>query len=76
MRFLKILLERYFIVGIAYGQTKPRDYTMHIEQIFETYARMQLNDWTYLSPHIQYVRDAGGIHSKNWQWGIRTQFEF
>ncbi len=76
VRFLKIILNRYFIIGIAYGVTKPQDKSLQKEELCEVYARMQLNEWTYLSPHIQYIRDAGGVKSQNWLWGVRTQFEF
>ena len=75
-RFLRLILNRYFIVGIAYGVTTPQTHELREEKIGELYARMQLNNWTYFSPHLQFIRNTGGISGRDTILGFRTQFEF
>ena len=75
-RFAKEILKRQFLIGIAYGETKPFEENLRKEKISELYARMQMNKWIYVSPHIQYIRNAGGIASRNLIFGLRTQFEY
>lgn len=73
-RFVQTFTGRRFVVGLAYGESQL-PLAGGTEQVFEGYARQQLNKWTFISPHFQALKasDRGDFQ---YIWGLRTQFNF
>jgi hypothetical protein len=74
--FEQLLFNREFNIGLAYGQTTPSDSQLTPEQIAEIYIKHQLNRWVYVSPHFQWIINAGGRHADYTLIGLRTHFNF
>ncbi len=72
-RYRTHLGENRFVIGLAYGETRP--VFTRKEQLAELYARFQLNKWSFLSPHLQWLRPSGGGEALT-VLGVRTQFNF
>ena len=68
------LRNRRFAVGLAYGEAQVGDAAF--ETTFEAYASWQLNTWTFLSPHLQVVRNDLSLPRTATVLGLRVQFNF
>ncbi len=66
--------NRRFAVGAAYGEAQFGDEAF--ETTFEAYASWQLNTWTFLSPHLQVVRNDLSLPRAATAAGLRVQFNF
>ncbi len=75
MRFATLIDDRRFVAAAAYGENRAVRFPGSRERIAEIYARIQLNRWAYLSPHLQWIlpHGAGTDHVL---LSIRTQFNF
>lgn len=63
-------------LGAAYGETRPAMSSLRTEQIVEVYLRHQINQWVYISPHLQRVFHASGSAQRVTLLGLRTHFDF
>lgn len=70
------LLEKNFLLGAAYGINEPFDGSLKNENILEAFLRCQLNDWIYLSPHVQILNNAFGQADNYFLTAFRTQINF
>lgn len=68
--------EKNFLLGVAYGINEPFDGSLKNENILEAFLRFQLNDWIYLSPHIQILNNAFGQADNYFLTAFRTQINF
>ncbi|KAA3614590.1 MAG: hypothetical protein DWQ05_14940 [Calditrichaeota bacterium] len=75
-RFVKQITGQTTILGLAFGENKPNAANRKNEQVLELYARRQLNKWTHISPHFQFVSNANGTSEQLTIFGIRTHFNF
>lgn len=71
----KLDLTNYFDLNmVAYGEAQIGNEAF--ETTFETYASWQLNTWTFLSPHLQAVRNDLSLPRTATVLGLRVQFNF
>lgn len=70
------LLEKNFLLCAAYGINEPFDGSLKNENILEAFLRCQLNDWIYLSPHVQILNNAFGQADNYFLTAFRTQINF
>ncbi len=66
--------EHQMVFAAAYGET--RDSRKTSERMFETYASWQVNTWTFVSPHVQLVRNLERMSRPSTVVGLRVQFNF
>ncbi len=62
--------------GAAFGETRPADEALRREHLAEIYFRLHLNQWTHISPHLQWVENPAGGTERYFIAGLRTQFDF
>ena len=74
--FEQLIFEREFSIGFAYGETRPFEHSLKHERFAEFYAKHQLNQWVYLSPHVQLVQNAAGSDLNYTIVGLRTHFNY
>lgn len=72
----KQIADRESVLGIAYGNINPRDKHLNNESLMEIYIRHQLNDWVYVSPHLQMVWNTAGGSRQITILGFRAHFNF
>ncbi len=63
-------------LGAAFGETRPFGESAESEFVGELYLRRQINEWVHLSPHLQFVDEAGAGWGRVVIVGMRTKFEF
>ncbi len=69
-------MQRDLTIGVAFGKSHPRETELANERLFELYIRYPMNEWVYISPHLQRIWQAGGS-SETWTFlGFRTHFNF
>jgi hypothetical protein len=71
-----ILMDKPFANGLAVGEINPYDNTIESETLLELYWQCYFNDWIHISPHLQYIWNAGGSKENYLFTGLRTQFNF
>ncbi|MDH4071256.1 MAG: hypothetical protein OEV30_12645 [Ignavibacteria bacterium] len=75
-QFLTTLFGLEFVTGVALGLTTSSDLTLETERVIELYLRQQMNEWIFLSPHLQLVQAAGGTDVNRTFLGLRAQLNF
>lgn len=75
-QFVKKFLKTSYSLGFAFGKNKPFLTQLKEEQIIEIYALSQLNEWIFISPHVQIVKNAQGTGNDFNVFGFRTNFIF
>ncbi len=63
-------------IGAAFGKINPFNKSLKDEMISEFYIRYQFNEWIYVSPHLQLVKNSAGIESDYLLFGLRSHFTF
>ncbi|GAB4183159.1 MAG: carbohydrate porin [Calditrichia bacterium] len=64
-------------MGLAFGQTYSTDeLSLNEEQIIELFLRAQINKWTFLTPHLQWIQSVGGSDADLVILSLRTHFNF
>lgn len=75
--YIKSVFSRQMTLGVAYGKSVSHEqFLLKNEQTMEFFARMQFNKWTYFTPHVQWVRNAGGSDQDLLIFSVRTHFNF
>ncbi len=64
------------LIGLAGGEIETYSKSLKKEFISEFYFRYQLNEWIYLSPHLQLVKNPSGNEGEILMIGARTHFNF
>lgn len=75
-RFVRQIAGHSTALGLAYGENTSFRKNLKDEKIMEIYARRQLNEWTFISPHLQFVWNGSGTSDPVMIFGIRTHFNF
>lgn len=76
VRFEQTIASQVLAFGIAYGENTAYEQSIEKEKVMEIYLRRQINKWSHISPHFQYVWNAKGTQQKYPVFGIRTNFTF
>lgn len=74
--FLQNIGNRGINIGFAYGITNPSESLLTNERVMEFYARYQINEWVYCSPHFQVVRNSLGSNGNYSVLGLRIHFNY
>jgi len=61
-------------LATAYGESREADGSY--STTFEAYSSWQLNTWTYISPHLQFIRNDSRMATTASAAGVRVQFNF
>ena len=65
---------RSLTVAAAFGEAREQDNAL--STTWEVYASWQLNTWTFISPHLQAVREESRQTTTSTAAGVRVQFNF
>lgn len=75
MGFKQHFFNREFKVGFAYAETftgKPKE----PERMVEVYVNNQLNEWVFISPHFQFLKDNSPEKNETFLAGIRLNLMY
>lgn len=76
LSFLQNFGDQGINIGIAYGLINPSENSLQNERHMELYARYQINQWVYCSPHFQVVWNSLGSNNNYSLLGLRVHFNF
>ena len=76
VQFLTNPFDYSIRLGFAAGKSLPLNSFLLNEINYELYGGYKINQWTNISLHFQYVKNAGGFNKDFFITGLRTQFNF
>jgi carbohydrate-selective porin OprB len=62
-------------VGLAYAETETTAYE-HPEQLAEFYFSTQLNQWVFISPHLQWLKTTQAGEDEHFLAGLRINLSY
>ena len=74
--YKSILFARKFSTGIAIGENRGFVNTASKEYNSELFARFQINNWVYISPHLQGIWNIAGTKNKTYLAALKAQINF
>lgn len=73
--FRQFILNRELKIGLAYAETQTTSYE-HPEQLVEFYFSTQLNQWVFISPHVQWVKTTQSSEDEHFLAGLRINLSY
>ena len=73
--FRQYILNRELKVGLAYAETQTTHYE-HPEQLAEFYFSTQLNQWVFISPHVQWIKTTQSGEDEHFLAGLRINLSY
>jgi hypothetical protein len=73
--FRQFVLNRELKVGLAYAETETTAYE-HPEQLAEFYFSTQLNQWVFISPHLQWLKTTQAGEDEHFLAGLRINLSY
>lgn len=73
--FRQKILKRELNIGLGYAETRKTTIE-HPEQLVEFYFSTQLNQWVFISPHIQYLKTAQTDPAEHFLAGLRINLSY
>lgn len=73
--FRQILLQRELKIGLAYAETHTVSFE-HPEQLAEFYFSTQLNQWVFISPHVQWIKTWQSDDSEHFLADLRINLSY
>ena len=73
--FRQFVLNRELKVGLAYAETETTAYE-HPEQLAEFYFSTQLNQWVFISPHLQWLKTTQVGEDEHFLAGLRINLSY